>query len=516
MNKIYYFLAALLLLGGCSQDNSSVSDSKIGVITITGIENSYNCFVLADELTITPTVTSSDPNDDVDEFEYLWTYHIPKTSAPYPIDTLYQYGKDIVEWLIDMDPGTYALTLKVTNPANNYAVYATASMSVSTQFSTGYYFLKETADGNTELDFFDENGAMAPNLLEKKAGGPIIGKPARLSMFEAYTYPDPQTGEVRSKERALFPMGGRDMKVLRVADMEMLNDHASIFYDGVKPDEKPLFGSYTASSGNHMWFSNRGCYFYPTSYAESGKVGHPIAPADGCDFTGGVSLRLTTGTSSVVLFDDLNDRLVVYNNSGVILSLSSDNGFPPTGITHHLLFIGTTGWAVFEDDTDPSVRYIYQINHASASIATRPILGIRRIDATAPNFNKADVYGSNKTAAVANVDNTTLYAGVGDKFYAYNTGSHTETLISPAGMGDGEQITMITHKPGVPNPKNPSDTTGLLMVGTYKDGNYKVYMYSLSGGVPSGEPALVLTGTGKVADMQYLNPAVTMRNNTNY
>lgn len=518
MNRIIYTLTTLLLLSGCYFDKSSTDYTPIGTITVTDIESSYSCISLVDNLTITPTITSSDPDDKVDEFEYLWTYHIPRTQAPYPIDTLYQFkGKDIVDWPINLKPGSYTLTLRVSNPnKQDYSIYKTTTIHVSTFFSSGYYFLKETAEGNTDLDFLSMDEVYAPNLLSR-LDAQIVGKPTRLSQFEPYRFTDEETGEAL-QEKALIPMGGRDMKVLRLIDMSLINDFGSIFYDGVKPDEKPLFGSYTASLGNQLWFTNKGGYVHPAQYATTGKASARVTPENGCDFTGGVAVRVS-GASSLVLFDDLNDRLVIYNSNGIVLNLSSSNGLEPTGIKHHLLFIGSSGWSVFQDDIDQSVRYLYQINYASASIATTPILQIQRIDATnAPNFSRADVYGSNKTVTAANVATTTLYGGVGDKLYAYNTGSKEETLLSPIGMESGEVITMITHKPAVPNPKNPSDATGLLMVGTYKNGNYKVYMYSVSGGVPDGEPALIATGVGRVADMQVAHPDATRPKgyNSNY
>jgi hypothetical protein len=129
--------------------------------------------------------------------------------------------------------------------------------------------------------------------------------------------------------------------------------------------------------------------------------------------------------------------------------------------------------------------------------ATHPIIEIRPINAAVtPNFNSAKIYGSDKT------HRQFLYGCTGNQVWMYNTGNDTERQLSLPGVGAGETITMITHKRGVHNPTDRTDTAGYLCIATYKDGNYKVYMYKVTGGEPDGAP-IILEGTGKVVDMQY-------------
>jgi hypothetical protein len=112
------------------------------------------------------------------------------------------------------------------------------------------------------------------------------------------------------------------------------------------------------------------------------------------------------------------------------------------------------------------------------------------------------VYGSNKQQSQF------LYGGKGDKLYMYNTGNDTEKQLALTGFGAGEQITMITHKRGVYNPADRTDTAGFLFIATYQGGRYKVYMYKVIGGEPDGAP-FIIEGEGKVTDMQYAGGAST-------
>jgi hypothetical protein len=371
-------------------------------------------------------------------------------------------------------------------------VYQTATLNVKTVFSNGFYFLKETAGGNTELDFHTPDGAggwtTAFDILEAQLGAPITGAPTSLGMISSYPYINkangqPETGAV------LVPIGGRDMKVMLLNDMSLVYDHNEIFFSGVAPDHKPIRAYYLSLFDIPVFISDKGAYSVNSS---TGKVGYPVAPAEGCVLSHGMMTGILYGSSigQLMFFDALNGQLVYYTYGGDLMSLS---GTPsPTGITHRPLFMGTGGWCVFEDP-GTSDRYLYSLKDAS----TTPILEIRSIDAaTAPNFNSADIYGSNKT------NTQILYGGAGNRIWMYNTGNSAETALTLQGMGAGETITMITHKRGVYNPADRSDTAGYLFIATQKGGNYKVYMYKVTGGETDGEP-IIVEGTGKVIDMQY-------------
>jgi hypothetical protein len=158
------------------------------------------------------------------------------------------------------------------------------------------------------------------------------------------------------------------------------------------------------------------------------------------------------------------------------------------------------GWAVFENKTDPSIRYLYHLGLST----TAPITSIRTID-PALNFNNASIYATNKTAVATQM----LYGAVGDRLYMYNTGDNTERLLTLEGMESGREITMVTHKPGIRNPSLPpipapaAPANGYLIIATYNAGAYRVYVYDVTGGVPDGPPVAVYSGTGRVVDMQY-------------
>ncbi len=86
---------------------------------------------------------------------------------------------------------------EATATANGYAATAEMKLSVSTTFSQGFYILKETADGNTELDVYTQNGLVS-DLLASTQGEALSGSPRNLSVGYSqafYRHRGEQNGE---------------------------------------------------------------------------------------------------------------------------------------------------------------------------------------------------------------------------------------------------------------------------------------------------------------------------------
>lgn len=173
------YIGMILLVGGCYDDKGNYDYTDIGDITITGIENSYTAIALAKKLEIKPTVTSKNPEDT---FEYLWTVYNPNYYDSYlteaiKVDTIGR-EKDL-SYEVNLQQGSYTLVYTVKNVNNNYTVYRKIPLTVSTQFNEGFYMLKETESGDTELDLCLNDDTHNDNLLAKSLGAPMSGAPTR-------------------------------------------------------------------------------------------------------------------------------------------------------------------------------------------------------------------------------------------------------------------------------------------------------------------------------------------------
>jgi hypothetical protein len=450
----------------------------------------------------------------VDGFEYVWTVHsITHREADGPPEIIGQ-SKNL-SWPVTLRAGYYIVTLAVTNPQNGHSAFHTTELSVSTMFSTGFFFLKETAEGNTELDFFSQAGEIGANLLRENFGASITGPPTSLGLYNSFWHFDPETGQ-RMHDRMIVPMGGMDMKVIRVADMELIHSYGGIFFSEMAPNQKPLraFSSPVLPTRMDIFtlFTDQGFSISERAglLNRIDRFASPTSPAGGVRFTGGSPIGSPTaqgGAVGTMFFDAANNRLIYFNATFAPVALSGTNGNDPSNINANLLYIGTThqgglgapnaGWAIFECRVNPTTRFLYQLGQST----TEPISSIHTID-PALNFNNAQIYATNKSAEAHHI----LYGSVGDRLYMYNTGTHAERLLTLHGMGSGEEITMITHKPGIPDPRDNSDppADGYLIIATYRAGNYTVYLYNLVGGATDGMPVAVFSGTGRIKDMQFV------------
>ena len=496
MKKTLYLLI-LPLLCSCYKDKSSTRYEPIGTITIENIERSYDKITLVDTLKIMPVITSTDPLDNVAAFEYLWTYY--NTAKTLVIDTI-QNTKDL-SWIIALNTGSYVLTLRVSNPANGYTVYETTSLRVETDFSFGFYLLKETAEGNTELDFHNpDKEVYVPNLLTARLGAPITGMPTSLGIVPTYPYINQENGQSETA-KVLVPMGGKDLKVMRVNDMSLIYDYDKFFYSDTAPDEKPVrIFLRTATAGAIIKFITDKALYTITSTGQGGKAGFPVHAPEGSSFTGAVMSNITSGNEMTLIFDEANGEMIYYAAASRVIPPTTVEP-SPYEMNYHVRHMGYNGWSLFEEKTNPLIKWIYRVQNNPLGVGSAPLVSEHLVNAvTAPNFNSAEFYSTYKTAA-AEIP-AIFYGCKGDKIYMYNVQGETETVLSPEGMGSGETVTMITDRMGIPTSLDSS--TRVLIIATYKEGNYKVYVYANPVEYqPYGPPVLVLEGTGKVVDVQH-------------
>ena len=164
------FLLAATLLAGCAQDDGNydyLPDEEVSKI----------------ELNVDTTITKNpyfiynlDPGQEVDyhlrvkyaypeRLQYRWfllkTYYntyraeqIGNAMVYPPADTIY-YEKDL-KWTCDLEPGTYFLYCKATDPTNGMTGYwqTTQYITVSSPGTQGGLYLLTERDGQTDIEVF--------------------------------------------------------------------------------------------------------------------------------------------------------------------------------------------------------------------------------------------------------------------------------------------------------------------------------------------------------------------------
>ena len=498
--KIFSFAlmcSLMLLVSSCFDDDSTAWNNPLTRITIDGIESAYEkTAYVGDRLQIHPVVETG-PSDD--KIQYKWILINEKTGTttaqgdtiqPIEIGTT----KDL-DYEVNVAPGKYQIRLSVTDTITGNAALAYAMLTVQTNFSKGFYILKETADGNTELDELDFTWNLAENLLTKIDGQPMPGKPANLCQLYDQNYINTENDEIETTN-GLIVSTDKDFGFYRAADVKRIRDRSNLFYDEGPADE--IVNSIHAGYFNAMMMTSKGFYSFSGGTGQFGMpdVDTNTSPYYYSDFAAeGGGAYWNPVTHSITGFDYLLNPYPLTD-----MSMGSED------ITQNLTnydclhcgysFISwmENGYFILRDNSTQS-RYIYIID---GSFSGQYLNSRTKLD---PNSHmaKAEHYATNGGSA------SYIYCAEGGKLYACitNTGDFSEVEIKPEGLPSGEYINFVANQ--FWDDETSGNVFNYLIIGTQSGNNYKLYVYETNGGAPVGSPVKVIQGSGKVRKVRYLN-----------
>lgn len=504
LNTAVVVLAALSLAACYDTDDNS----KYGAdqaLEINGMAALYELQTFVDVLRIDPKVTAATPDPS---FEYTWQlYGAGDKTAD--MDTISTAG--VLEYPVLLKPGSYTLVLDVVNTRNGLHTQASAGLTVISEFSRGFYLLKE-ADGGTDMDLHKPDGSVVENVITKSMGAKLAGTPVSMGLLCFYPF---YNTEIAAYERtqALGVCTSKGASIFNLADLGEIYDYDTMFYID-PPVEKPLYMTYTYFGT--LFLTDGAAYWTAASEGStrpgSGKFGYPRVLAG--DYSPNVNAIYN---QYLYFFDELNGRFCYTNHNGAIYAFpyDEDTEYLPTGIMHDLVHFGrnkvgmgtstATGYALFEDRQESGKMYLYTID-ISTTAANNMITAIDEIGDM--DFNKAGCYATNE------LDAHIIYFSVGGQLYYYDILEKAEHKLSPAGFG-GEQIVFIRNKFWT-QADDEDYNFNHLVIGTYSSGTYKVYMYNTLGGIPTGSPVHILEGSGKPLHMQYASPMLNAGSNAQY
>lgn len=513
--KITLTVAVAILATACyqSDDNYKYKNPR-PEITITGVEKVYEKTAFIDVLKIEPEITSTVANPD---FEYCWsiyTYYGDAASPPDVIPVRVISTEKTLDYLVKDKPQSYSIELKVTNKNNGQEAFAVTRMNVTSEFSTGHYILKEI-DGKTDMDLHTPDNDLLTDLLLKSLGRRIEGTPNHLGLLGKYSYIDPLSSQIEVTT-SLNVATDHEFNMINTADMSVIHNHDNMFYYDNPPAEKSLFSAF--QNFGAIYFSDQGVYFatYDLIWGGggSGKFGVRLAVPGGCR----PSKHVVVNPYYSFFFDESQGRFMYIDmNAGVGIYNDEDAAgntpeYKPNNIPHKLLYFGrsqvemwtTNGFAVMQDKADAGKRYLYEMTLSYDT--TNPIIEVRDMSGT--KFAQADRYAINELQA------RVIYFVVNNQLYTYKIDDKLEEPLTLTGLAADEEITYLSNRYWLDGPEETQ--FNYLAVGTYKGGNYKVYLYEMVGGMPIGAPVRILQGEGKMTFMQYVTPDLTAENNDKY
>lgn len=496
-------LASVLLLGACTDDDSTYGVQGKNYIHLSGLENSYDIVSFSgDKLNISPVVESDYAADDL---EYTWSYYNTADGDKSKYDATtgtFTYTKaDTIShdknlsWPVAVTDGQYTLILTVKSKSTGLSEQMTTQVNASSALSLGFYVLKENAEGNTDVDLYNTvSQKLTSDVIKTFQGQAIPGKPRWMDVNHQLAFADPVTGGLSGGNLLCITTENNEVRWIRALDCTTVMDATNNHYAPVAGEipYRTVRGYFTA-----YFLTNNGVYTTYTASQNSTGIFGPVAGTGGSTHVvGGTG---NTNYYSIVYWSEQTRRLEMLDYNGNLKPVNQD-GIQLGTLNYDCLDCGlsTAGgdlmYFVFADRTDATKKYLYQI---TPSLAYADVTNVRAIDPES-HFAKASLRAFNGQQA------TIAYALDAGKVYSYNLATvGVEKELTFPGLPAGETITFLSNRYFA-----GSAAFDYLVVGTQSGGTYKLYFYNMVGGEPSGNAQFTITGSGKLKSLGYINPKV--------
>lgn len=509
LSRLLPAMACALLLVSCFDDDSTGFVNDVSDITVSGIDEEYNrTAYVGEKLEIAPTVETGYSDDQMD---YQWMLLDASTGSTNANGdtiqpTIIGTEKNL-SYEVNLPPGDYQIRYVARAKVNDYTSITLSKLTVDTEFSSGFYIMKETAGGNTELDLYTSKGNMASDLLEKTQGSALQGKPYSMWMNYGHFYVNTETDQMESTNSVTVITETGEIKMMRSSDLQVIFDRSSLLYDDMEAGERP-YAMFLQMMYGLTYFSSNGVRYTNDEYSLAGtdpctgKFGMPVSGVDGGSKYVTHSIP---GFGSMIVWDETNHNLnaVNYNFMQSPLTYMDLSGEDVTqGLANYeCLSCGTN--IVSGTETDNFILQDNATGRRYVYLCDGSYLDDRIAVPANSNMARATAFATNGRTA------RYIYSTTGDKLYGYNFANtdFSEVEMPLQGIGQGETISYVANQ-FVGN--SGSSNFDYLIVGTQNGNSYKLYFYNMVGGVPDGAPVKTVSGTGKVKAVRSLTPGVNL------
>lgn len=504
MKKIYFFIAALatMTMFSCIDDDSTYASGDMIKLELGGLEKSYDVVSFSnDELQLTPTVTTSFAEDDM---EYFWAYYdVAKANAssPYSGDTLMcdtiSHDRNL-SYCFNLIDGTYRLLFSARSKSTGYTQTIGTNIVCASSLSRGFCVLKEDANGNTDYDLYNPTyGTVTSDVLKSYQGKAMSGKPRCIDVIYQMAYINDENDEPSGANMLCITTEDNEYQVIRALDCKTIFTEDNIHYEQV-PNEIPY--RFVRGVLTEYFFTNNGVY---NCYAYDAMEGSGVLGA----FNGnGGSVHVVSSPNamnSILYWNNQTSSFEFVDFNGSVFPVDSNvDAYETAGVNLNCIACGlcTFGdeilYFLMQDRSNPSKKYVYFF---TADFSGAVLSDVRELAADAP-FANAERYAVNgQTAAVA-------YYLKDNKVYSYNLvdASDADKELTFKGLPSDEKISYISNRYF-----SGGNSFDYLIVGTQTGDTYKVYMYSMIGGEPVGDPEVTFSGKGKLNRIVYVDPSAS-------
>ena len=501
MKNLIYILLLFMVCGAtsCFDDDSSLGTIEIGDIEISGLKDTSIVSYNGNILQLSPEVKAGYPEE---EMKYAWYLVKGNEKQGYRTHCIGE-DKDL-SYEINLPSGVYTVVFESSSTSNSYTKTATFILTVSTPFSQGFYILKETADGNTELDLLTQDG-LIENMMTSLTEAPLNGKPISMSVVYGNGYIDDETLEM-SSANMVHVFTEQDYRAFRTEDMKQTFSRENVMFEPMQDNET----FYTIIQPyNITCLTSKGVYS-GSSGESSGKLGVPEVEGGGSKFIQSFS----AGQGGDIYWNNQTHSL--YNaTAGEEMEYNLPAGFEAASlecIASGLNYMNGTDEGWFLCQSGNGQRLLFNVTSEMVMWGMYETkVEAHAVDGT-KHLAKGNVIAGNA------LDAKIIYVADNGQLYTYTLDTQEETNFTLQGL-EGEIIYICNNYLnlndwfGSPDPGN----FNYLVVATRNGAGYHLYLYdNLVGGIPKGAAVRKVSGeSGKVKAVRYLSTTLTPNDLTN-
>lgn len=504
--NIYIFIVGFLSMLSCSKDKSNYNYSETEHIEINGIESKYTVISLKDTLKIMPTATSNKEG----ELEYRWgLYETSVQGRTEPLDTISR-GQNL-SYFITEDAKDWVFVCIVKNKKTGYSQYKTSTVTVSTQFTRGWYILKDDGS-NTDLDLYltpkdQQIDGKIENVYSAANNSKVEGKANFISFSSSYKS-NILNPSVYSSTRALFLVTDKDVQTVNVNNLKKIRDRQNLFLGGPQTISGTT-GGFMGSSANYV-INNGQLYNIYAMSVNTGQFGNK-AMIDGNNSNYELSkFMISSATNDPILFDNLGGNFTTlgngYGSSMTIFTNDAANDVATTKNNQTALFLGmksntylpapdyyykTLGYAILQDKTDPTLKSLCSLEKKQYLLSIKK----QAITPESKLFNSS-------LHTLLYEDENLMYFVNNNQVYSRNLSNGFEQLQYNAPAG--EEISFIKHI----KYSESGYAFNYVVIGTKAGTKYKIRMFKKNSGNLDSTPTQTLEGNGIARALIYIAPPV--------
>lgn len=498
MKKTIFYILMCLALGmaACFDDDSTLGKDFIPDIEIGELKDTAMVSYSGHVLEVTPEVNTRYTED---QLAYAWyIYNSAGTTTTGEAADGYQKEKigdgKTLRYEVNLPSGAYTLVFEATAVEYGYVRTASMQMSVSTNFSKGFYILKSTEDGKTDLDLATKEG-LSEDLMTNMLGAPLEGAPLNMSVVYGQCYIDDATQEM-AYDKVLNLFTEKDYRGFRTEDMAEVHNRQTIFYEPAQDDEV-LYGMEQGMMSTFL-FTNKGYYggtpggkdWFGGVTVTTGQHGFPVG-SGGSRFI----QQLEGGYDGVAYWNEVQRTLCLadYNAVGTTeIEYELPGNMSPETVNCMacgLNYVGgsETVWFLLKDASAKRCLLLL-----SGSRVKKVVL----LDASL-HIAQADIVAGNALSA------TIIYVVHDDKLWAYSWDGNNEYEIPLPGV-EGKLDYVSNQFLNVGLFGTRTENFDALIVGTTQAEKYNLYIFdNMVGGAPQ-KAVKPYQGVGRVKSVRYV------------